>query len=105
MFDNFVVVSNSVILNYKSINQSINFISGNKAQFRPTQNTHTHTHTHPDTLLSLNNDLVRIPLPSKTERVDCVIVARSVCTPAFAEAIIAISTRSLSSLYNRCCGL
>ena len=40
-------------------------------------------------ILSLNNDLVRIPLHSKRENLDCVTIARNVCLPAFAEAIIA----------------
>jgi len=44
-------------------------------------------------ILSLNNDLVRIPLHSKTEHLDCVTVVRSVCIPAFTEAIMGILNR------------
>jgi len=40
-------------------------------------------------ILSLNNDLARIPLHSKTEHLDCVTVSRSACISAFAEATIA----------------
>jgi len=41
-------------------------------------------------ILSLNNDLVRIALRSKRENLECVTIARNVCLPAFAEAIIAV---------------
>ena len=41
-------------------------------------------------ILSLNNDLVKIPLHSKRKNLDCVTMARNVCLPAFAEAIIAV---------------
>jgi len=43
-------------------------------------------------ILSLNNDSVRIPLHSKTEHLNNVTVARNVCIPAFAEAIIGVKS-------------
>jgi len=43
-------------------------------------------------ILSLNNDLVRIPLHSKSETLNCVTVARKCCIPAYAEFDIPVRT-------------
>lgn len=46
--------------------------------------------SYQENILNLRDDLVRLPLYSKTQHISCITVAKNMCVPPFTEVIIPV---------------